>query len=387
MHRHAYVPCQRGKIMAHRIKDIFIALLLIAVGGIGVYLYEHHTASHAPAPVSTDTEQTVDVLTVKTQPVTVENTYIGYVMPIHSIAVLPMIAGYVEHVLVTGGQDVTAGQPLFTLRPGEYQADLDSAQAKVLQAEATLANAQTYYDRLVNAGAKAVSKTDLDNAKTSLLSAKADVASAVAAQHLAEINLGYTRISATISGTIGDVEISPGDYVSPSGTALVTIIQTTPIRVVFAISDKEYLTQKAAPGRPFDDWTLRLQLANGAFFDGTGQVQFFNNEVTPQTSSVNVYADFDNPNKELLSGAYVSVVMQKKINAAVLIPQRLVHLDPKGAFVYTVQNGHMAQTPVTIGPAVGTDFVIENGLNPGDLVINQTMITFDSSTPLRTNAK
>lgn len=367
------------------IKDIIIVLLLIAIGGAGVYIYLHEKSVRQPATATESAEQTVDVITVKTQSVTLEKSYIGYVMPIHSVAVLPMISGYIEQVLVTGGQDVTAGQPLFILRQGEYKADLESAIAKVLQADATLSNAQTYYDRMINAGSKAISKTNLDNAKTSLLSAKADVASAKAAKDIAEINLGYTVVSATISGLIGDVNVSPGDYVSPAGKALVTLIQYTPIRVVFAIPDKEYLTQKAQPAdRPFDAWTLKLRLADGSVFDGTGQVQFFNNEVTPQTSSVNVYADFDNPNKELLSGAYVTVLMEKKVKDAILIPQGYVHLNPSGAFVYTVQNGHITQTPVQLGQAVDNAFLIESGLKPGDQVVAQTQITVSPKETVQT---
>ncbi len=367
------------------VKDIIIALLLITIGGAGVYIYLHEKSVKAPSAATETAEQTVDVITVQPQPVTLEKSYIGYVTPIHYVSVLPMISGYVEQVLVTGGQDVTTGQPLFILRQDEYKAEVESAVAKVLQAEATYANAQTYYDRMVNAGKKAISQTDLDNAKTSLLSAQADVASAKAAKDIAEINLGYTVISATISGLVGDVEVSPGDYVSPDGKALITIIQYSPIRVVFAIPDKEYLTQKAQSGtRPFDAWTLKLRLADGSVFDGTGQVQFFNNEVTPQTSSVNVYADFDNPNKELLSGAYVTVLMEKKIEEAILIPQGFVHLDPSGAFVYTVQNGHITQTPVRLGQAVGTAFLIESGLKPGDQVVAQTQITVSPKATVRT---
>lgn len=367
------------------VKDILIALLLVVIGDAGVYIYLHEKSAKVSSSPTETAEQTVDVITVKTQPVTLEKSYIGYVTPIHFVSVLPMISGYIEQVLVTGGQDVTTGQPLFILRQGEHKADLESAVAKVLQAEATLSNAQTYYDRLVNAGKKAVSQTDLDNAKTSLLSAKADVASAKASKDIAEINLGYTVISATISGLVGDVSVSPGDYVSPDGTALITIIQYTPIRVVFAIPDKEYLTQKtASAGRPFEAWTLKLRLADGSVFDGTGQVQFFNNEVTPQTSSVNVYADFDNPNKELLSGAYVTVLMEKKVEEAILIPQGYVHLTPSGDFVYTVQNGRVTQTPVKTGQAVGNAFLIESGLKPGDQVVAQTQVTETLDKTVRT---
>ncbi len=360
--------------MLKNIKDIIIFLLLSIICGAGFYIY-HEKRQNYSQKISSEREDTFRTLTVHEEEVTLEESYIGYVIPLHSVSVVPMISGYIEQVLVQGGQTVQAGETLFILRQDEYKASLASSEAKVLQSQAAYENAKIYYERMQKAGGKAISQTDLDNAKTAYLSAQADVASAQAAQEMAAINLGYTIITASIPGLVGDVQVTPGDYVSPSGEALIKLIQYTPIRVVFSIPDKVYLEQKTKnPHHPFKDWILKLRLADGSIFKELGSVQFFNNEVTPQTSSVNVYADFNNPEKLLLSGAYVTVLLEKKIEKAILIPQRLVHLEPTGHFVYTLQEDQPHQTPVIIGPAVGSNFLIEQGLKPGDVVINQTKI-------------
>ncbi len=349
--------------MAKNVKEIVIAVLFIIIGGTIGIAYGHYAHNKKLKPSVEPTPTAVVGQPVKIQPVTIETEYIGYVTPINSVSVVPMISGYVDQILIKDGQDVSAGQPLFILRQGKHKAALAAAKAKVLQTQASLSNAQTYYDRMVNAGDKAVAKSDLDNARTALLSAKADVATAKADLKIAEINFGYTIVSATISGTVGEVGVTVGDYVSPNGTPLVTIIQSSPIRVVFAVSDKEYIEKHRFQSTP-----LSLRLADGTLFNQIGAVRFLNNEVSPQTGSVNVYADFDNPDKTLLSGAYVTVISEQTVDKGILVPQQSVQLHPAGDFVYTVQNGKTNRTPVTVGQTVGSDFLIKSGLNPGDLI-------------------
>ncbi len=375
--------------MLKDIKDIIILLLIAIIVVTGIYIYKTKSPKEdITSRTSSSASIRVHVIEAKEQPVTLKQTYIGYVTPIHSVSIHPMISGYIEKIFVNGGEDVKENQPLFILQQNEYIADLESAQAKTEQARATYMNAQTYYDRMLHAGSKAVSQTDLDNAKTSLLSAQAELTSALAAQNLAKINLGYTVINAPFSGIIGDVSVSKGDYVSPASSALLNIIQYTPIRVVFSISDKDYLNEISSSNQsPFHDWTLTLQLADGSLFEGDGKVQFLNNEITPQTSSISVYADFDNPHRKLISGAYVTVILQKTINHAILIPQAYVHLNPSGNFVYTVKNGYMVKTPVKIGSMIDNHFFIEEGLKKGEQIIADTNISFNPHIPIQTNIK
>lgn len=134
------------------------------------------------------------------------------------------------------------------LEQGEYKAQLDLARAGVMQAEAALENAATYYQRVQAAGNKAVAQADRDKAQAEYLSAKAALAQAQAQLAAAKVNYDYTIIRAPISGLIGTVEPTKGDYVSPAGTPLMTVIQTSPIQVVFSITDKDYIQNVSENG-------------------------------------------------------------------------------------------------------------------------------------------
>lgn len=216
---------------------IVIALILI------YYLYEKQAGGlHSQTPENT-TETTLRVEALKPGDVTLDKKYIGYITPINEVAVLPYINGFLEKVTVSGGEEVKAGQPLLMIKQGEYKAQVDAAEAQILQARADFANAKVYYERVKKVGPKAMSKTEFDNAKAKYLSAQAAVAQARANYNLAKVNFDYTEINAPIAGIVGEMSLTPGDYVSPGGQPLFTIIQYDPIRVVFSITDKDYLEE------------------------------------------------------------------------------------------------------------------------------------------------
>ena len=228
------------------------------------------------------------------------------------------------------------------------------------------------------AGSKAVSKTDIDNARTAYLSAEASLTSALSNYDLSKINYDYTIINSSINGVVGDVNITKGDYVSPESSPLVKIIQFNPIRVVFSIADKEYMSERHInPKKIFDGWTVKLKLSNDAIYDKVGKIRFLDNEVSPATSSIKVYADFENFNKILVANAYVDVIMEKTIDNAILLPQSAVYFTPDEVFVYTLENGRAIKKIVDIGQTINNSFVINKGLITGDKVILDTLSEFD----------
>lgn len=231
--------------------------------------------------------------------------------PVHDVSVRPYISGFVDEIRVKGGSEVKAGDVMVIIDQAEYKAKLDAAKAAVAQAEASFNNSSVYYQRMQKAGARAVSKTELDNAKASFLSAEAALEQAKAALAEAQVNYDYTVIRATIDGVVGDVPLSKGDYVSPENV-LLTVIQYNPIRVVFSITDKDYLEEAGRP-EMFADETLRLKLADGAVYPQAGTFGYVDNQIDKSTNSIAVYADFANPDKRLVANAYVNVLVEKKI--------------------------------------------------------------------------
>ncbi len=353
-------------------KKIYAEILLIfAIIAVVIYFYYHKRTPRQMAVKSGKlSEITLNVMPAQAEKVTVDNSYIGYVTPINSVAVTPYINGFLEDIMVTGGQLAEQGDTLVVIRQDEYKANLKMAEAKLLQAQADYANAAVYYKRMRDAGVKIISKTELDNAKAQYLSAQAAVAEAKASVALTKVNYDYTVIQAPISGIVGDVSLSRGDYVSPSSPPLFTIIQYDPIRVVFSLTDKEYLNEITRnPQQPFTNEKISLRLANGKIYEAAGQYKYMGNELDKSTSSISVYADFPNPGRELVANAYVDVLVEKTYGDVVRVRQSYVTLENKGAYVYTIQNGRLNRKPVEIVTVSGNDYLLKNTFAAGEYIV------------------
>lgn len=345
---------------------IWLVIIGIIVLG-GWYWLEHRNTSSRPAETAAQ-DLSVRVAPLTPQDVSVAKTYIGYVTPINEVKVLPYISGFLDQIKVRGGQEVSSGENLVMIRQGEYKAQLDASKAAVLQAQADFNNAKVYYDRVKQAGPKAISKTEFDNAKAKFLGAQAAVAQAKANQALAQVNYDYTYINAPISGIVGDVSLTKGDYVSPGATPLFSIIQYDPIRVVFSITDKDYL-QETAKSQLFEGEKINLKLADGQTYERAGEYKYADNQVDRSTNSISVYADFANPDRKLVANAYVDVVVEKNYRQVVPVRKNLVQLDPAGDYVYVVNNNQLGKAKVTIIDSKGNDYILAAEFKPGDYLV------------------
>ena len=321
-----------------------------------------------PQTVTAAKEITLRIVPVKAEDVDIQKSYIGYVTPINEVSVLPYINGFLDKIMVSGGQDVSQGETLVVIKQDEYKANMDAARASVIQAEANFANAKSYYDRIKKAGAKAVSKTEIDSAKASYLSSQAAVAQAKANFALAKVNYDYTEIQAPVNGTVGEISLTKGDYVSPGGQALFKIIQYNPIRVVFSITDKDYLDE-LAQGKLFAQDEIRLRLSNGNIYAKPGQYRYVDNEIDRQTNSIAVYADFENEDKTLVANAYVDVLLNKTYKNGVLVRQNYVSREADGNYVYVVNGSQLSKVKVDIVAPVKNDYLLKNNFKRGDYLV------------------
>ena len=357
-------------------KKVYSKLLIVlaVLAALLVYLY----ASSAPAQSRESAEiPSYNAIPVNPRKVAVSDSFVGYVTPIHSVAVVPYINGFLERILVEGGQEVKAGDTLIIIRQDEYKARLDAAKAQVLQAQANFNNARLYYNRIKKAGARAVSKTELDNAKASYLSAEAALAQAKADRDLAQVNFDYTVIKAPIDGIVGNVSLTKGDYVSPGSQALLKIIQYDPIRVVFSITDKDYLARMGAdPSGLFAGNKIKLRLADGNVFAKEGTFRFTGNEIDRPTSSLSVYADFENADRKLLANAYVDVLIERDYDDGILLPQTAISMEAKGNYVFVVSRGVLEKKAVDIISNTGGSYLVKNVFAPGDYVVTDKISRF-----------
>jgi membrane fusion protein (multidrug efflux system) len=292
--------------------------------------------------------------------------------------VRPQVSGVVRARLFKEGGLVRAGEALYQIDPATYRATLQSAEAGLAQARATLTSAKLKADRYRELVAiNAVSKQDNDDAQAAYQQAVANVAAQNAAVSQARINLGYTRVLAPISGRIGKSSVTAGALVTANQEqALAVIQQVDRIYVDVTQSAAELLKLKRdlAQGElgKSGSAAVRLILADGSAYPLPGRLEFTDVTVDPGTGSVGLRAVFPNPNEVLLPGLYVRANLVKGVaKDAILAPQAAISRDPTGkATAMVVGAGNKVEPRVlTLGQSLGDKWLVTSGLKPGDRVI------------------
>lgn len=340
------------------------AMLAIVVGGAIVFLVKYYTDVWQKSVSEVLPE--VRAVSIKEEKVAVEKEYIGYVTPINAVDVYPYLNGFVSEVMVQGGQNVKVGDELVKIRPEEYIATLEEAKAAEMKAKADFVYAQNYYERIKKAGVKAVSKTEIDNAEAKFEASKGALAQAKAAVEKAEVNLGYTVITATIDGVVGNVELSVGDYITPQNK-LFSIVQTDPTRVVFSISDKDYL-EEINLSQMFAGEQINLRLSDGSEYEHEGDFKYADNSMDKSTNAIAVYADFTNPDRKLVDNSYVTVIVKRQYSG-VVVPKDLVKLVPDGAEVNVADGNVVKPYLVSILNEYGDKYILRNNFGKNLLLV------------------
>ncbi len=290
------------------------------------------------------------------------------------------VNGIVLKRLFTEGSDVKEGQRLFLIDPAPYEAALDGARAALARAEANQANARLQAERYADlVRDSSVSRQEYENAMAALKSGEADVAAARAAEQAARINLGYTVVTAPVSGRIGRAAVTEGAYVQAAqATLLATVQQLDPIYVDVTQSSAEVLKlrrdleggrlQVAGQGQAL----VRLLTEDGREYGQVGSLQFTDVTVDAGTGSIGLRALFPNPKGELLPGMFVQARLEEGVNPqALLVPQVGVTRDQKGlptALVVNAEKKVERRTLVT-DRVVGDAWLVSDGIKAGEQVI------------------
>ena len=297
----------------------------------------------------------------------------------------PQVNGIIQKRLFQEGSDVKAGQLLYQIDPAQFQVSYDSAKASLGKAQANLPSiklrVERYKEVLVD---KAVSQQEYDDAAAVMEQARADIEYWKAAVEAARINLGYTRVTAPISGRIGRSTVTDGALVTAyQPMALATIQQLDPIYVDVTQSSAELLRLK----RNFDTGKLsanegngrkaRLVLEDGTPYPMEGKLQFRDVTVDPTTGSYTLRIVVPNPENLLLPGMFVRAVVQEGVaEQAILAPQQGVSRTPKGDPIALVvdESGTVQQRMLTLNRAIGDKWLISSGLSAGERVIVEGML-------------
>jgi membrane fusion protein (multidrug efflux system) len=334
----------------------------------------------AKAPPAAPSAPEVTVLTVQPQSVVIKTVLPGRTAPTVIAEVRPQVTGIVQSRTYSEGAEVKAGSTLYRLDPATYQTAYDSARAAVAKAEASVETARRNLARAKELfEIKFVSQQAYDDAATTLRQSEADLAGAKAAAEAARINLAYTNVVAPISGRIGKSTVTAGALVTANQPApLATIQQMNPMYVDITQSSNEALRLRRAMAsgelkRARDDAArVTLQLEDGTSYPHEGTLQFSDVTVDASTGAITLRALFPNPESILLPNMYVRAVLEEGVrDNAILVPQQAVTRDTKGQAIATVVGANNTVEVRTLKTArtVGTQWLIDGGLQPGDRVI------------------
>lgn len=355
---------------------------IIAVTGIlaGFLILVGCGQGKAPGKQPPGSVSEVAFVTVRPEKVTITTELSGRTTAFRVAEIRPQANGLIQKRLFVEGADVKAGQALYQIDPAPFQAALDNAKAAMGRAEANLPAIASRAERVRELLAdKAVSKQDADDATAALRQAEADIQYWKATVEAARINLGYTRITAPISGRIGKSNVTEGALVmAHQPLSLATIQQLDPIYVDLPQSTAELLRLQGrlADGRLNSGGKgqkkVRLILEDDTHYPQEGTFQFRDVTVDPTTGSVMLRAVFPNPKGLLLPGMFVRTVVQEGVKTqAILIPQQAVTRDPKGnplALIVDAEEKVQVRM-LSLDRAMNDKWLVSSGLAPGDRVI------------------
>ena len=322
----------------------------------------------------------VATVTVQPQQIVLTTELPGRTSAYRIAEIRPQVNGLIQKRLFTEGSDVQAGQVLYEIDSAHFQAAYNNAKAALGKAEANLPSIRSRVERYRELlPDKAVSQQELDDAAAAEKQNLAEIEIWKAMVETASINLGYTRVTAPISGRIGRSNVTDGALVTAhQPVPLATIQQLDPIYVDLPQSTTELLRLRSRmeDGRLKHDGTnqkkVNLILEDGTAYSSEGTLQFRDVTVDPTTGSVILRVVFPNPKGLLLPGMFVRAVAKEGVNEqAILIPQQAVSRDPKGnplALIVDAE-GKVQQRMLTLDRAIGDQWLVTSGLAPGDRVI------------------
>lgn len=351
------------------------------------------TNSAAPAPKAPPPPD-VQVVTVVQKDVPIYGDWVATLDGYVNAQIQPQVSGYLIKQNYKEGSLVHKDDVLFEIDPRPFQAVLDQAKGQVAQARGQLAQATAQLGLAeINvkrdtplAAAHAIAQSQLDNdiqskaaAEASVEADKASIVAAQAAVETAQLNLGFTKVRSLVEGIAGVANTQIGNLVNAS-TVLTTVSQVNPIKVYFPISEQEYLEFAQRKTGSMEDLLrntrtlpLQLTLSNGNEYPRAGHIIFADREVNPQTGTIRIASAFPNPGNVLRPGQFGRVrAMIALHKGALLVPQRCV-TELQGSYhVALVSKDNKATIKnVTPGNRVGSMWIIDQVLNPGDTVISE----------------
>lgn len=298
--------------------------------------------------------------------------YVGRFEAVQSVEIKPRMSGYVQAVHFRDGQFVRQGQLLYTIDPRPTQALLGQARGQLARAVATLANARTELARSRALGAQqAVSVEEIEQRQAAVRAGEADVRAARAAVTARELDVGFTRVSAPISGQVSERRIDAGNAVTADQTVLTTIVSLDPIHFAFDGSEALLLRYQRQQGGARAGAAARIRLQDEADYVHPGRLDFVDSSLNPGAGTIRARVVAPNPDGFLKPGMFGRLRLAGSTPyRALLVPDTAIATDAARRIVYVVGADNKAVArPVELGPLIGGLRVIRSGIGPRDRVI------------------
>lgn len=355
-------------------KNIIIFLSVIIVAILIRYGFSTFQAVMQGKAMANKPAPTVTVQEIETRNVIRSFDAPGRVVSKYRVDVMARISGYLLKSYFKEGDTVRAGQTLFLIEPTEYSNASNVAAANVKNLKAQLVYAEKQLARAAELVKKDyIAKAQYDQILSQRDALRAQLASAQASLNDANRNLGYTNVKSPVNGKVGIINVTVGNYVSPTSGALTTINSTNPIYVTFPIESVDFQALAVADKSNNKNRKVELILNGGTKYSKLGVQDFQDNKVDQTTGTVTMRATFDNPNNELIHGEFVTVKLYSNNPVEVPVaPVTAVLENQAGKYVYKLDDKNLPQLVyVKTGEQNGNNWIIKEGLQKGDRIVTE----------------
>jgi membrane fusion protein (multidrug efflux system) len=328
----------------------------------------------------------VETVRAERKQISKSQDFVGRVEAVNKVEIRARVKGFLETVLFKEGDLVKAGDALYQIEKGLFEAAVQQAQGALERSKAAHELAVIQLQRAGELLAKQVgTEVARDQARAQEQQAKGAILTDEANLQTANINLDYTRITAPVTGKIGRSSLTKGNVVGPETGALTIIVSQDPMYVTFPVSQREGLRFRES-GRPVDVGSVkvRLRYSDGSLYDQVGTVDFIDVSVDRSTDTILVRAIFPNPNGGLVDNQLVRVLTESGApEEKVVVPQSALIADQEGVYVFVIEDGKAVVKRIKPGSEAGMNIVVEQGLSGDELVIVEGLQAVRPGTPVR----
>jgi membrane fusion protein (multidrug efflux system) len=314
----------------------------------------------------------VSTVAAERRPISKTLGFVGRVEAINRVEIQARVTGFLEAVLFNEGDSIKEGAPLYRIEKGLFQAAVEQAQGALERSKAakvlTVVQLQRAEELLAKNAGTAVAR---DQTQAADQQANGAIMTDEANLQTAKINLGYTDITAPISGKIGRTSVTKGNVIGPQSGPLTMIVSQDPMYVTFPVSQREFL-QAQESGHQVDitGIKVRIRFADGTVYDQVGAINFVDVSVNRTTDTVTARATMPNPKGALIDGQLVRVDLEAGAPVEqVVVPQAALIADQAGVYVFIVEDGKAAMRRIKLGGDSGSDVVVQEGLSGGEQVV------------------